>query len=554
MQKRLIMKEIIVTINGKKRKEKAPIRLIDLVSDDKHIYICAKVNNVLQELSYVLNSDANIEFLTIKDTETSSTYKRSLIYIISDAFYHLYPNYRLLFSYSISRALYVEINNADVTINEKMKNELEKEIKRLVALDIPFSLINISRETAINVTKKYKREKMLALIKQHSDKSFDCYKCDDYFDYLFGRLAYSTGYVKDWKLHRLGRGLIIQYPRPEENGQIPKFEDAPIYFKALQNSDKWAQEMGCRFVGDINAKLIKEKNAIDFINECEARHARMLCELGETIEKNINRLRLICIAGPSSSGKTTFANRLRVELLSRGIHPTMISLDNYYLPRAKMPRDSEGNYDFECLEALNIDLFNKQMLDLTNGKTIMMPIYNFGDESKKAFKKLKQNDNKHIVIIEGIHALNEKLTSKIKRELKYKIYISPQIQVNLEENAPLSLTDFRLIRRITRDYKFRNTPAIDTIQMWPRVRAGEFKYIYKGIENADYVFNSFSFYELCAYRKYTYPLLKDIKQTEPLYPHAERLMKMLHHFIPLSDKWIPCNAIVREFIGGSCFE
>lgn len=544
---------IKINIDNKVVNLKEPVILKDLIKDNEHKYICARINGAKKELSYLINSNCKISLLTIKDLDANRVYTRSLNYLVSMAFFNIYPKIRLKFSYSISRSFYVEDINGHI-INKEMLANVEEEMSRLINLDLIFERLKVENKVARKIYKQLGYIDKLELLKYRPEKTTHFYKVDNYFNYFYGYMAYSTGYIKDYKFKLDNPGFYIQYPRAENKGTIPPFENAPIYKKALIDSSIWADEMECNNVIEINKKTSSKKGSIDFINECEARHSRMLVELGNKIENNIDRLKLICIAGPSSSGKTTFANRLRIELLSRGIHPTMISLDNYYRPRNEIPKDNKGDYDFECLEALKVPLLNKHLQDVVNGKEIKVPLYNFANPSTNKFMRVKISGKKQILIIEGIHALNEKLTSKVKKENKFKIYISPQIQINIDNENPFSLTDFRLLRRITRDNKFRNTPPIETIKMWPSVRDGEFKWIYQGIENADYVFNSFLYYELNVIKTHILPQLEKIKKDEPLFSIAERLIRMLKFVRGLNDKYVPCNSLLKEFIGGSCFE
>lgn len=286
---------------------------------------------------------------------------------------------------------------------------------------------------------------------------------------------------------------------------------------------------------------------------CETKHNNMLCELGETIEKDIENIRLIAIAGPSSSGKTTFSNRLRVELMSRGIHPVRISIDDYYLPKSAAPLDENGNPDLEHIEALDIELFNNHMLSLIQGKEITLPKFNFKTGEREQGERIKI-EPKQPIIIEGIHALNDTLTSSIPKHQKFKIYIAPQIQINLDNHNPISLTEIRLLRRIVRDKKYRNTSAEKTIAMWPSVRKGEFKWIYPHQEGANFVFNSELTYELCVMKKYALPSLREIPDDSAYAIQANRLIKFLKYFKDIDDTYVPCNSLLREFIGGSCFK
>ena len=285
---------------------------------------------------------------------------------------------------------------------------------------------------------------------------------------------------------------------------------------------------------------------------CETKHNDMLAELGLKIKNDIDNVRLIAIAGPSSSGKTTFTNRLRIELMTRGITPLMISIDNYYLTRDKAPKDEDGNPDLEHINALDVELFNEQMFALINGEEVILPIFNFETGKREAGPKVKLGPNSPI-LIEGIHALNDDLTPSIPAHQKFKIYIAPQAQLHLDDQNPISITDIRLLRRLVRDKKFRNAKAEDTLSMWPSVRRGEFRWIYKNQEGVNYVYNSELTYELCVLKKYALPMLEEIEKDSPYYIQANRLVKFLKYFKDIEDDWIPCNSILREFIGGSSF-
>ena len=306
---------------------------------------------------------------------------------------------------------------------------------------------------------------------------------------------------------------------------------------------------------DINHKVDNE-SVVDFIQMCETKHTNMLAELGEMIVADIDNIRLIAIAGPSSSGKTTFCNRLRIELMSRGIQPIMISMDDYYLTKDKIAAIqgvAKEQVDLEHINTLDIELFNQNIFDLINGEEVTLPKFNFTTGKRESGKTIKI-DQYSPIIIEGIHALNEKLTNSIPKHQKFKIYIAPQMQINIDNHSPLNTTDLRLIRRIVRDMKFRACPAAGTIDMWQSVRNGEFKWIYPNQEGANYVFNSELTYELSVLRTHALPALREIKPDDPQYLIANRLIKYLKYFRPIDDEnLIPCNSLLREFIGGSCF-
>ena len=392
----------------------------------------------------------------------------------------------------------------------------------------------------------------IKLLKYRPEKTVHLYECDGYFNYMYGHMVPSSGYLRNYRIRLYSPGIIVQYPRSECNGEIPDFKDAPTFGKTLKASHKWSKAIGADSISGINA-YIRNNDIVDFINLCEARHSDMLCELGNIIETNIEDIRLICIAGPSSSGKTTFANRLRTELLGRGIKPIRISIDDYYLPRNLAPLDENGKPDLESIYALDIELFNRNMSDLINGEKVQLPKFDF-KLGKRVDGRILQVDADQPIIIEGIHALNDTLTPSIPRHQKFKIFIAPQAQINLDNHNPISLTELRLLRRLVRDKKFRNAPAELTFSMWPSVRKGEFTWIYDTQEGADFVFNSLLSYELCVMKKYALPLLQAIDKDSEYYPLAERLIKFLKYFNDMEDRWVPCNSLLREFIGDSCYQ
>ena len=410
----------------------------------------------------------------------------------------------------------------------------------------------VNKDEAAKIFEKEGFQDKVDILKYRPEKTAHIYTCNDYKNYMYNRMVPSTGYVKKWVVRFYHPGILIQYPRPEVGGEIPPFEDAPTFGKTLKSAHQWAKSTGCDTIYGIN-KRIESDGPIDFITLCEQKHNRQLCELGQMIEEDKENIRLICIAGPSSSGKTTFANRLRIELLSRGLNPIRISMDDYYLPRDQAPKDEDGNPDLEDVNALDIKLFNENMADLIAGETVQLPKFDFKLGHRVPGRTLTIPSDQPI-IIEGIHALNEKMTSSIPSHQKFKIFIAPQAQVNIDDHNPLSLTDLRLLRRIIRDYRTRNASAVDTMSMWASVRRGEFKSIYNTQEGANYVYNSFSAFELCAEKKYAMPLLESIDTENEYFPVAERLIRMLKFFDDLPDEWVPCNSIIREFIGGSCYE
>ncbi len=536
---------------GQEKEFDKKVRLLDLLDNDDKSIICARVNNRVRELTYEVYYDAKIEFLTVNDGDAIKIYEASLRFVTAMAFKRIYPELKIRLCYNVSRSIFIQILNGKKNSDLEMVSKIEKEMHRIIDADYPLKRFVVSKEEAKEIYKVNDLEDKLDILKYRPEKTVHLYDCDGYLNYMFSHMVPSTGYLKSFKLRLYQPGIILQYPRSECGGTIPEFVDAPTFGKTLKESHAWGKIAGADSVAGIN-EHIKHDGVIDFIQLCEARHNRMLTELGDLIESDISNIRLICIAGPSSSGKTTFANRLRIELLSRGIKPIRISIDDYYLPKTLAPKDEDGNPDLESIEALDVELFNKDMLDLISGKTVQLPKFDFKQGKRVPGRILKVGEDEPI-IIEGIHALNERMTTLIPKHQKFKIFIAPQAQINLDNTNPISITDLRLLRRIVRDYKFRGASAEETMSMWPSVRRGEFKWIYDTQEGADFVYNSMLSYELCVMKKYALPLLQAIDQFDPYFPIAERLIRMLKYFDDMPDEWVPCNSLMREFIGGSCY-
>ena len=543
---------IKVVFNNTEKIYDAPVTVLDVVGKDKNI-ICAYVNGRVRELTYTIDKDSEIIPLTCKDRDAKPIYESSLRFLVAMAMHNIHPHYEIRFAYNVSRSIFLQILNPGTSASGIMIKELVAEMNRLVSLDLPLERKIVSKEEAARIFTEDGYQDKVDILKYRPEKTAHIYTCGNYRNYMYNRMVPSTGYINRWIIKYYHPGIIIQYPRPDFNGEIPPFEDAPTFGKTLKRAHQWALATGCNTIVGINQR-IEQDGDVEFITLCEQRHNRQLCELGQMIEDEKESIRLICIAGPSSSGKTTFANRLRIELLSRGIKPIRISMDDYYLPRGQAPLDEDGKPDLESADALDIELFNQNLADLVAGLEVECPRYDFkaGCRAKEGRKLIVPQDQP--IIIEGIHALNERLTASIPAHQKFKIFISPQSQVNIDNHNPMSLTDLRLLRRIVRDHQFRNASAISTLEMWPSVRKGEFKWIYPSQEGANYVFNSFSSYELSVMKKYAMPLLEEIDTESEYFPVAERLIRMLKFFDDLSDKWVPCNSIIREFIGGSCYQ
>ena len=528
-----------------------PVSVLEVVGDNKE-FVCAYVNRRVRELTFMIDKDSEVIPLTVKDRDAKPCYEASLRFLVAMAMRNIRPELEIRFSYNVSRSIFMQILTPGVSATNALVKELEKEMLRIIQADYPLIRSIVSKDEVSRIFDKEGFQDKVNILQYRPEKTAHVYTCDNYKNYMYNRMVPSTGYINKFKIRFYHPGVIIQYPRPEVNGEIPQFEDAPTFGKTLKRAHQWSKATGCDTVVGINRR-IEQDGPIDFITLCEQKHNRQLCELGQMIEDDKENIRLICIAGPSSSGKTTFANRLRIELLSRGLNPIRISLDDYYLPKSQAPKDENGDPDLEAIEALDIELFNQNMSDLIAGERVELPKFDFKVGHRVKGRTLRIPSDQPI-IIEGIHALNERMTASIPSHQKFKIFIAPQAQVNIDNHNPLSLTDLRLLRRIIRDYRTRNASATDTMSMWASVRKGEFKSIYGTQEGANYVYNSFSSFELSAMKKYAMPLLEKIDVESEYFPVAERLIRMLKFFDDLPDEWVPCNSIIREFIGGSCYE
>ena len=540
-----------VLFNNEEKIYDSPVTVLDIVGNNRD-YLAAYVNKRVRELTYTIDKDSEIIPLTFKDRDAMRIYESSVRFLVAMAMHNIHPHYQIRFAYNVSRSIFLQILNQGTSASGVMIKELIEEMNKLVEQDIPLVRQIVSKEEAARIFTEDGYQDKVDILKYRPEKTAHIYHCGNYRNYMYSRMVPSTGYIRKWIVRYYHPGIIIQYPRPEAGGEIPPFEDAPTFGKTLKRAHQWGLATGCDTIVGINERIEKDGD-IQFITLCEQKHNRQLCELGQMIEDEKESIRLICIAGPSSSGKTTFANRLRIELLSRGIKPLRISMDDYYLDRGKTPLDEEGKPDFESVNALDIELFNQNLADLIAGLEVDLPKYDF-KQGKRVKGRTITVPLDQPIIIEGIHALNEKLTASIPAHQKFKIFIAPQSQVNIDNHNPMSLTDLRLLRRMVRDHQFRNSSAISTLEMWPSVRKGEFKWIYDTQEGANYVFNSFSAYELSVMKKYAMPLLEEIDPESEHFPVAERLIRMLKFFKDLPDKWVPCNSIIREFIGGSCYQ
>ncbi|MDI6618077.1 MAG: nucleoside kinase [Clostridiales bacterium] len=531
------------------------VKIIDIVKEyfgsNYHRILAAAVNNRLVNLNQKINSDCSIDFIDHTSETGERIYARSLSFVLSKAVKDLYPKAILTVEHSLGNGLYCEINNIKLT--EAIVKMLEARMTEIIDKDIPFISKKVSIDEAKQLFLEDRSLEKANIIGYTGKKSVEVYSLDGHIDCFYGPLVPSTGYLKLFKLKYYLPGLLILYPHRDNPEKIPPFKDLPKLAAVFKETENWGKILDIGYAASLN-RYIEADQAKDLILISEALHEKKIAEIADMISENSEGTRLICIAGPSSSGKTSFSKRLSIQLRVNGLRPLPISLDNFYLPRELCPRDANGEYDFESIEALDLDLFNETMTSLIQGNEVRLPVFTFKSGTRKFTDPIKIDENQPI-IIEGIHGLNEKLTSSIPKSMKFKIYISALTQINIDETNRIPTTYSRLIRRIVRDYQFRGTSALETLRMWGDVRKGEEKNIFPYQEEADVMFNSALLYEFSILKGYAEPLLRAVPDTEPEYSIAYILLELLSFFLPsYNESYIPHNSILREFIGGSCFD
>lgn len=540
-------------INGQTHSFDRPQSLCDVAEHlNIHGILAATVNGRLRELSYIETKDAEVEFLGYDHPDAIRVYESTLRYVIAMAVKNIMPSVKVRFNYSISRSILAVLDNYDGPVNHAVVNAIKDEVDRLIKANLTIVRKRVSIGEATKLYTELGMPDKVDILEYREEDYVNLYECDGYINYMFGYMLPKTGLLDQYRVFPYHPGFIIQYPRAELGGDIPQFKDEPTFGKALKEAAKWGKIIQGNSIPKINEYAKDFQSAVDFVNMCETKHNHQLSELGDLIQSNIDSIRLIGIAGPSSSGKTTFSNRLRVELMSRGIKPVMISIDDYYLGKHLAPKGEDGQPDLEHIDALDVALFNHDMLALVEGQTVTLPKFNFKSGKREQGKTIRL-DHDTPIIIEGIHALNEKLTQSIPKHQKFQIYIAPQTQLHIDDHNPISITELRLLRRIVRDQKYRNASAIDTMNMWPSVRRGEFKWIYPFQREANYTFNSELTYELAVLKKHAVAQLQAIPRDNKHFITANRLLKFLKYFDNIDDDIVPCNSLLREFIGGSSF-
>ena len=519
---------------------------------DSDIVLVLK-NGKLCELFKKVTNDCEIRFLTTKTAPGIEAYKRSATLIMLKAFYDVAGRKnieKISVQYSLSKGYYCTVRG-NVSLNEELLSRVKAKMYEIVGENLPINKRSISTTSAIHLFRRHKMFDKEKLFKYRRASKVNIYSLKGFEDYFYGYMVPRSGYIKHFDLFLYDEGFVLQLPVKENPNVVPEFQPQNKLFQVLKESERWGEMLEVDTVGALNEQ-ISRGNIKDIILVAEALQEKKIAEIATRIAENPSK-KFIMIAGPSSSGKTSFSHRLSIQLRANGLKPQTIGVDDYFVDREFTPRDEKGDYDFARLEAIDVEQFNKDMISLSNGEKVLMPTYNFITGKREYKGKVMELGPDDILVIEGIHGINDKLSYALPRDSKFKIYISALTQLNVDEHNRIPTTDSRLIRRMVRDARTRGISAVETINRWQSVRNGEESYIFPFQEAADVMFNSALIYELSVLKQYAEPLLFGIPKDAPEYVEANRLLKFLDYFLGVSTEDIPNNSLVREFVGGSCF-
>ena len=541
---------------GKGREIPAEMTLLELVQEvqkkGEPLIVAVRVDNVLRDLQTSVGDFHTIELVDTRSEFGRRIYRRSVVFLLIMAVRELYPEAEVVVQFTAHKGLYCAIQSPfDVT--ESVVRALEQRMREIVAENRPIVKKRLQREEVVQLFKKSEQIEKANLVMSLETEKASLYYCGEFYDYLFGPMVSATGVLDKFALDAMPGGVLLRTPEPSAPESVPAFKEQPKFGSILMEAERWASVLHCDYVSDLN-RYIRRGEVADIIHVSEALHEKKIAEIADHIASNIKELRLILIAGPSSSGKTSFAQRLRIQLRVNGIEPVSISLDDYFRNWEDTPRTKEGAYDFENIGALDVELFNDHLVRLLNGEEVILPQYNFLTGKRETGSEHLSIAPTSPLIVEGIHGLNEALTASVPRGKKYKIYISALTQLNIDAHNRIPTTDARLLRRMVRDYQFRGAYALKTLRQWPDVRAGEEKNIFPFQEEADAMFNSALIYELAVLKRYAVPLLEMVPRDVPEYTKANRLLDFCRCFSDITEEYdIPNNSLLREFIGKSIF-
>lgn len=518
----------------------------------QHPVVAALANGALVSLTYRIEVNSTIQTVELSTRLGANVYRRSLCFLLTIAAKQLFPDRRLVIGHSLGRG-YFYYFEGDTEVTKTDVKSLKKRMQEIVAQSRPILHRVISYPEAVSYFEKNNHPDSVLLLKNRNDQKIAVFACGDFLDLAHAPLAPNTKLLKVFDIITYSPGFLLRYPPWNEPDHLSPFQENPVLFSIYREYKDWGKILNVRCVGHLN-DMINSRKVRQFIQVAEALHDKKIALIADKICERRDEVKLILIAGPSSSGKTTFAKKLAVQLQVLGRNPFPISLDNYFLPREHTPRDEEGNYDFESLQAIDVELMNGHLLRLTGGEEVHLPRFNFHTGQRQIEKTAVQLPERALVILEGIHGLNDELTPAIPRRQKYKIYVSALTQLNLDDHNRISTTDNRLLRRMVRDSQFRGHSAIDTLSMWESVRRGENKNIFPFQNTADSAFNSALDYELSVLKVYAEPLLKSVKPAQDGFHEAVQLHSFLENFASIPPSWVPEYSILREFIGESAFK
>ena len=547
------MEKVKVTYLGKSYMYPKDITLEDISKDFQENYsetiIMAEVNGRPYELNYKVTDDVTVDFFDLTSPTGNRVYESGLIFVLEKACLNML-NSEIEVKYSIDKGIYIK------TCKKITKEDLDKvsrEMKEIVKRNLPIQKNLVNRLEAIEYYKSTKSYDKVNVLKYSVNTNVNLYRLMDIYNYFFSYLPVSTGALKEFKLTYIDQNsFVLRYPNIYYLNKIPVYKHHDKLFNEFKKYDEWSEKLGIENVSSLNSRVTKG-NVDDIVLLSENIQNNSLFKIAETIYNN-KKLKLILLAGPSSSGKTTTSKKLELFLKGFGLNPIAISIDNYFVDRDKTPRLPDGSYDFESLNSINVELFNKNLKDLLDGKEVTLPVYNFiTGKSELSDESIKLGE-KEILIVEGLHALNEELTYSIDKKNKYKIYLCPLTVLSLDNHNRIRTTDNRLLRRIIRDNRTRGYSASDTLSSWGKVREGEEKYVFPFQDEADVIFNTSLIYELGVLKTYAEPLLYSVEESDPMYKEAVRLLNLLKNILPISNDYIPVDSIVREFIGGGYFK
>ena len=516
--------------------------------------VSAKVNNKVESLDFRVYYNKDVEFLDITTTSGMRTYVRSLCFILVCAVEELYPDGTVSLEYPVSKGYFCNLHiGRPVELDDVQR--IKQKMHEIIEANLPFLRTEAHTDDVINLFLQRGMMDKVKLLKT-SGQLYTCYyRLGDTVDYYYGSLVPSTGYIHLFDIAKYYDGLLLRIPSRENPDKLEEVIKQEKMLEVFQEYHRWNRIMGISTVGDFNVAC-NEGHATDLINLSEALQEKKISRIADEItnrNQNGERVKLVLISGPSSSGKTTFSKRLSIQLMANGLKPYPISLDDYFVDREKTPLDANGKYDFESLHALDLSFFESQLSDLLAGKEVELPRFNFTTGKREMTGNKLRIDDHMILILEGIHALNPALTPNIPAANKFKIYVSALTTIQLDYHNYIPTTDNRLLRRIIRDYKYRNYSAEETIARWGSVRAGEDKWIFPYQEYADAMFNSALLFELAVLKDYVEPILRKVPNNTPEYSEAHRLLRFLSYFVSVRDNELPPTSLLREFLGGSSF-